>query len=316
MRLSAIIPTHARPGPLRACLETLRTQDLEPERLEIVVVDDGSPDDVGSLVAEVCRDSAVAMRCERQLPSGLNEARNRGAAAASGEVLAFLDDDTLVSPAWARAMLTAFERHPCAGVGGRVQLDVTGPLPAWLAARRYYLAEYELGHEAHWLDGDPVPVGANCAVRRVDFERLGGFRTGLDRRAGSLVSNGDTEFFRRLRAAGGRLRYEPAAHVIHCVPADRLTIEFFTRRDFSQGVSDELMFAIERPLTRAGQIARLGRELALQLRPMTETVLRDLMRGRGTANGRLFASYWRGRVSAVLSGPRATGPNSAKPDSR
>jgi GT2 family glycosyltransferase len=299
MRLSAIIPTHARPDSLRACLKTLCAQEIEPERLEIVVVDDGSPEDIAGLVAEIGRDSELAIRCECQPLGGLNAARNRGAAVANGEVLGFLDDDTLVSPGWARAMLGAFERHPCAGVGGKVELDVTRPLPAWLIARRYYLAEYELGPEAHWLDGDPVPVGANCAVRRTDFERLGGFRTGLDRRAGSLVSNGDTEFFRRLRAAGGRLRYEPGAHVIHCVAPRRLTVEFFLERERSQGVSDELMYSLEQPLPRSRQLARLGHELAHEIRPMTETVARDLLRGRGTVNGRLFASYWRGRLSAV-----------------
>ena len=103
-----------------------------------------------------------------------------------------------------------------AGVGGRVELSLAAPAPDWLGELTCYLAEYDRGPNACWLDDrDPVPVGANCAVRRDDFDRLGGFRLGLDRIAGSLVSNGDTEFFRRLRAMGGRLRYEPAASVIH-----------------------------------------------------------------------------------------------------
>jgi GT2 family glycosyltransferase len=316
MRLTAIVPTHDRPDALRACLDTLRQQDLDPKRLEVVVVDDGSASDIVGLVDAVARGSRVAIRCERQPLGGLNAARNRGAAAAAGEVLAFLDDDTLVSPGWAAAMVNAFERNGCAGVGGKVKLDVSGPFPPWLAARKYYLAEYDLGPQPRWLDGDPVPVGANCAVRRAEFDRVGGFRDGLDRIAGSLVSNGDTEFFRRLRLAGGRLRYEPDARVVHCVPRDRLTVEFFVRRDFSQGVSDELMFALERPLPRPGRLARLGGELARQLPPMTETVVKDLLKGRGTVNARLFASYWRGRMSAVETVPGATGPSSATPGSR
>src|SRR5579859_3827060 len=266
MRLSAIVPTHDRPEALRACLETLRAQEIASDRFEIVVVDDGSTSDIAAVVASVAGGS---MRCERQPLGGLNAARNRGAAAATGDVLAFLDDDTLVSPNWAAAMLATFELPECAAVGGRVELALAGPAPPWLAVRRYYLAEYDLGPAAHWLEGDPVPVGANCAVRRDAFERLGGFRTGLDRVGRSLVSNGDTEFFRRLRATGGRIRYEPAAHVRHCVPAERLTVEFFLRRHYSQGVSDELMFALEAGLPPARQAARLGRELGGQLRPMT-----------------------------------------------
>lgn len=229
MTLSAIVPTHERPTVLRQCLETLRDQHVDPERFEVVVVDDGSASDIAAIVGDVAAGGPIRMLCERQSLTGLNGARNRGAAVAGGDVLAFLDDDTLVSPGWAQAMLSAFERHPCAGVGGKVKLQLTGPPPPWLAVRRYYLAEYDLGQEPHWLKGDPVPVGANCAVRRSDFERMSGFHLGLDRIAGSLVSNGDTEFFRRLRAAGGRLRYEPNATVVHSVPADRLTVDFFLK---------------------------------------------------------------------------------------
>jgi len=303
LRLSVIVPTHERPEALRRCLETLRAQDLARERFEVLVVDDGSRSDIAAVVDSVAAAGAVAgavaMRCERQPNGGLNSARNRGAQAATGDVLAFLDDDTLVSRGWAAAMLSAFERQPCAAVGGRVELSLEGPAPGWLTVRRYYLAEYDLGSEPSWLEDDPVPVGANCAVRRSDFERIGGFRPGLDRVGGSLVSNGDTEFFRRLRAAGGRLRYEPAAHVLHCVPAERLTVPFFVRRHHSQGVSDELMFALEQPAPPARRAARAARALARQAPAMTNTVLRDLARGRGLINARFFAAYWRGRFAAL-----------------
>jgi GT2 family glycosyltransferase len=300
MRLTAIVPTHERPDDLRRCLETLRDQQVTEGALEVVVVDDGSPTALGPLVAAVAATSTVPMRCERQPLSGLNAGRNRGAAGARGDVLAFLDDDTLVSPGWARALLDAFSTQPCAAVGGRVELLLEGPAPSWLAVRRYYLAEYDLGPDARWLDGDPVPVGANCAVRREDFDRLGGFREGLDRIAGSLVSNGDTEFFRRLRAAGGRLRYEPQAHVLHVVPSRRLTVDYFLRRHYAQGVSDELMFALEHPLPRRRAAGRLVRELSEVARPTVVTVAKDLVRGRGTVNARFFAGYWRGRMRGLV----------------
>lgn len=299
MMLSAIVPTHERPVSLRRCLETLAAQQVDRDRFEVIVVDDGSRLDTEAVVTEVSRQSAVDMRCERQALSGLNSARNRGAALARGDVLAFLDDDTLVSPGWAEALLAAFADHPCAAVGGKVELQLDGPPPSWLAPRRYYLAEYDLGSSACWLNGDPVPVGANCAVRRSDYDRLGGFREGLDRLAESLVSNGDTEFFRRLRASGGRMRYEPAASVLHCVAADRLTVDFFLRRDLAQGVSDQLMFALEEPGSRRRQAARVTRELFHQLPPMANTVARDVVRGRGLINARFFASYWRGRISGL-----------------
>ena len=301
MRLTAIVPTHNRPDVLRQCLETLAAQDIEPSALEVVVVDDGSPSDIAAVVAGVSDHGAIEMRCERQELTGLNGARNRGASVARGDVLAFLDDDTLVSPGWAATLLRAFEREPCAAVGGKVELQLAGPEPEWLTTRRYYLAEYDLGSEPFWLDGDLVdgrdalPVGANCAVRRSDFDVVGGFRSGLDRIKDSLVSNGDTEFFRRLRAVGGRLRYEPDARVVHCVPADRLTVEYFAKRHHAQGISDELLLSVERGPGSWGRRWLFARRIA----GAAGLLCRDVLHGRGTVNGRFELNYWAGRFSAV-----------------
>src|SRR5205085_6305502 len=134
------------------------------------------------------------------------------------------------------AVTSAFDDSDCAGLAGRVRLQFERTPPTWLSQpQRNYLAELDLGSEPLWLDDGPVPVGANCAVRRGELERVGGFRAGLDRFGSSLISNGDTEFFRRLRAQGAKLRYEPEALVLHRVPQERLTRAFFRRRAHAQG---------------------------------------------------------------------------------
>ena len=117
MQLSAIVPTHDRPAELRRCLDTLRAQVGTGDRLEVVVIDDGSSSDIQGLVASVAEAGPVAMRCERQALGGVNRARNHGAAIARGDVLAFLDDDTLVCPGWAGALLARLRAPP--GRGGR-----------------------------------------------------------------------------------------------------------------------------------------------------------------------------------------------------
>jgi glucosyl-dolichyl phosphate glucuronosyltransferase len=298
--LSAIVPTHDRPIALRRCLETLRLQDATPAEFEVVVVDDGSTSDIQAVVASVAAGSPIEIRYERQPLTGLNGARNRGARVTRGAVLAFLDDDTLVSPGWAPALLGAFRANPCAAVGGKVDIGLESAAPPWLAEVEHYLAAYDLGPAARWLGDDPVPVGANCAVRRSDFDRLGGFRLGLDRFAGSLVSNGDTEFFRRLKAMGGRLRYEPEASVIHCVPADRLTVAYFTRRHQAQGVSDELLLRLEGHEPSIGHQVGLSREIGKAL----TTLGRDRLRRRETVIDRFMISYWMARLSAARRGLR------------
>src|SRR4051812_3607450 len=113
---------------------------------------------------------------------------------------------------------------------------------------RSYLSEY---------DGGPqLPFGANCAIRRERCLALGGFRPGLDRVGDSLVSNGETELFGRLRASGGSVHYAPSAVVTHRIPSQRLTRPWLRRRARAQGTSDTLT---------CGRPA-IGRTLVLPLR--------------------------------------------------
>ena len=294
-RITAIVPTRDRPEMLDGLLATLARQQIDPGLLEVVVVDDGSTAPVAEMVERADRRGPVAIRCERQEGQGLNAARNLGAKRSSGEVVAFLDDDTLADPGWAAAMLEAFERTGCAGVAGRIQLELEAPEPRWLSGNRSFLSELDLGPESRWVDAGPEPAGANCAVRRDELERLGGFRAELDRRGSSLISNGDTEFFRRLRRAGGRIRYEARANVLHRIPPERLTLAYFRRRAYAQGISDELLEQLNgrspSALSVAREWLRLGRTGPILARGIAER--------RGAVNARLWVAYCRGRLRAA-----------------
>jgi len=241
--LSAIIPTRDRPDLLRDCLTSLIAQQVDPGSMEVVVIDDGSECDLGSVVADIPI-GPIPIRLIRQAPSGLTTARNSGAAVAQGSVLAYLDDDTLVSPGWADAVISAFAETGCDGLAGRVELQFEAPRPRWVdgSRLRLYLSELELGTAPRAeLGANLLPVGANCAVSRAAFDRIGGFRRGFGRVGSSLLSNEDLDFFARVRATGGVIVYEPAAHVLHRVPAERLTIAWFRRRSYAQGLSDILL---------------------------------------------------------------------------
>jgi len=294
--LTAIVPTRDRPEFLADCLRTLTSQKVERGRFDVLVIDDGSAEPLEPTVAGVARGSTIKMRCVRQEPSGLNAARNHAVAVTDSPLLAFLDDDTLVAPGWASAVLAAFSETPCAALGGRITLALGADAPRWLTdGSRQYLAELDLGPQRCWLEGFVTPVGANCAMRRSELDRVGGFREGLDRVGASLISAGETELFRRLRARGGRLLYDPAAAVVHRVPADRLTLEFFQRRAWAQGASDELLAALvdgrSRRMRRTRELVRAGRALPI--------LGKSLLTGRGTANARLWLTYCRGRHTAV-----------------
>lgn len=238
--LAVIIPTRDRPGLLVDCLSTLASQQTAA-KLEVLVVDDGSLRPLAPAVAQFAAET-VTFRTLRTPPGGLNVARNKGVDATQAPLVAFLDDDTLVSCGWADAVLAAFRSLTCAGLAGRILLHYESPRPSWLWVDEHgYLSGFDAGEKQVLLASDTVPTGANCAVTRDWFNRIGGFKTGLDRNANSLLSGGDTDFFRRIVRAGGTIGYSPQACVRHRVPAERLTLRYFVKRGKSQGLSDALM---------------------------------------------------------------------------
>ena len=93
--ISVVIPTYNRKDALERCLNALRKQILHNATFEVLVIDDGSAEDVQSLVKE-CADDRIT--CIRQEQSGANAARNRGLAEARAPVILFLNDDTIAEP--------------------------------------------------------------------------------------------------------------------------------------------------------------------------------------------------------------------------
>ena len=225
---------------LRQCLATLAAQTTDG--VEAVVVDDGSATDVTPAI-ENARVAGLDVRLVRVEHQGANPARNRGAAESSGRVLAFLDDDVLLSPGWAAALLDSRREHGWDGVAGRTELQLPFE-PRWLIAPlRPPLSEFDLGEDFRWLAPPHYPWACNCAITRDAFERAGGFDESAGRVGVSLTSNDEVALFDRVRRHAGRIGYVPGARAVHQVAPDRLRPEWFLRRAYAQGYSDELLRA-------------------------------------------------------------------------
>ena len=118
--LSLIICTYRRPAAVAALLEALRGQTRLPD--EILVVDASPGGETEALMRSLA--SLRGLRYEKPPPEhrGLTRQRNYGVARASGEVIAFLDDDAVPAPSYCEQLLACFARHPGAvGVGGYVE---------------------------------------------------------------------------------------------------------------------------------------------------------------------------------------------------
>lgn len=247
MKISVILCTYNRCQILAKALESIAAQVLpEASEWEVLVVDNNSQDQTRSVVDDFCCRYPGRFRYLFEARQGLSCARNAGIREARGKILAFMDDDVTVEPTWLRDLTVALHKGEYVGAGGRVLPNWDCSPPRWLPLKDRYalapLAVFDLGLEPGTL-AEP-PFGANMAFRKAMFEKYGDFRTDLGRCADSMLSNEDTEFGRRLLAAGERLRYEPSAVVYHPVSENRVQKQYFLTWWFDKARADIREFGI------------------------------------------------------------------------
>jgi glycosyltransferase involved in cell wall biosynthesis len=196
---------------------------------EVLVVDNNSSDQTRAVIEDFARRLPGRIRHIFESQPGLSHARNAGIREARGDIVAFTDDDVSIPPTWLQSLTRNLNDGEWSGAGGRVLPERSFAPPRWLSTGSQYalgaLCVFDLGPEARPLAESPF--GANMAFRKEMFEKYGYFRTDLGRKPGSLMSNEDTEFGRRLFAGGERLRYEPTALVFHPVSAERMQKRYF-----------------------------------------------------------------------------------------
>ena len=222
--LSVVVPIYNSEQHLRRCLDSLLDQTYEP--MDIVVVDNAPASSVtAELITEVYAPTGRVRYVREDVP-GLGRAHNTGFAAATGEVIAFTDDDVIVDKAWVATIAANFAHSARIGC-------VTGLiLPAELQTRAQYWTEQhggfgkglsrkvfdpETGHEDDPLfpyTAGAFGSGANMAFRRETLDRMNGFDASLG--AGTIARGGDdlAGFVAALQA-GYQLAYEPGAIVWH-----------------------------------------------------------------------------------------------------
>lgn len=268
--LSAVVCTHARPGYLAACLGGLaRQQGGAPE---ILVVDSASPPGPAEEIARLAEQAGA--RLIRTETPGLSHARNLGLAASTAGWTAFLDDDAVPEPDWARRMVDATRSLPreAAAIGGRIDPEWEGPLPGWWPpALRGVLTIVEW--TGHGEDGRDLPAGvavygANMAFRTAELAAIGGFPVELGRIGDRLLSGEEVEVLDRLRERGLRVFYDGRIAVRHSIQQHRLRPDWLLSRLHWQGATDALRDRKRgRPHRAPGAAAKLVLQAPLLLWP-------------------------------------------------
>lgn len=269
--ITVVVPTFRRPDGLTRALEALAGQQDPGAPWDVVVVDNDDPPGAQPVFSGLAPHFNGRARLVREARRGASRARNAGIAAASGEVVAFLDDDVVPAGDWLRQLVEPVLSGRCEGAGGRVLLDPAVAIPRWLGADFLgYLSAFDLGDEVHDIGPDDYVLSASAAFRADALHRVGGFDPVLGPRPGVPMVNDDIDLCRRVMGDGGRISYVPSAVVVHELPHHRLTRRYMLRRTYAQGRSDWLLDReanSRRPLGGTqGIVVHLGRLLGDRMR--------------------------------------------------
>ncbi|GII78442.1 glycosyl transferase family 2 [Sphaerisporangium rufum] len=287
MKISVVICvyTEDRWDDIRAAVHSVRGQRRPPH--EIILVVDHNPE----LHLRLKREYADAIVVENAHERGLSGGKNTGVAAATGDVVAFLDDDAVAEPGWLAAFADALSAPvpqqngtpAVVGVGGLTRpLWDTGARPRWFPEE----FDWTVGCTYRGMSAGRGPIrnvmGGNAAFRREVVGAVGGFHSGIGRsvqgRRSRPLGCEETEFCIRLaqRRPGSIMMFEPAAVIGHRVPAARATFRYFRSRCYAEGLSKALV------ARSVGAGDGLSSERAHALRALPKGVLRgvgDTLRG-------------------------------------
>lgn len=189
---------------------------------EILVVDNGSTDDTAQTVIDLIHDHDTAqIRYIVEPQVGIVPARNRGIAEASGDWIAFFDDDQMADPRWLIELLRCARERRSMLVGGQVRLQQSVPKQRKLGRLCRDLLSENLVSEERPYDRRFKPTTGNLMVHRFALDVVDRFQDAFDNRGE------DTLLYLKLEQFGVPGWHNPAAIVHHVIPAARLTENAF-----------------------------------------------------------------------------------------
>ena len=207
--ISVVIPARNEEDTLSKCLDSLEGLDYPKDRLEIIIIDDGSTDGTSKILK--------GYTVERIGTSGVgpSEARNIGVKKARGEFVVFTDADCIVHKEWLNGLLKGFVDDAVVGTGGRQEspADETAfgrSVQGFLKSMSFICDYTKTGAGIVKAEHNPT---CNVMYRKAVLEEMGGFESGL-------WPGEDVELDYRIRRAGYNLMNNSNAIVYHYRPKD------------------------------------------------------------------------------------------------
>jgi GT2 family glycosyltransferase len=293
--ISVVICTRDRAKMLARALSSLGEQTRKPD--QIVVVDNASRSQETRNVA-----LAAGVECVREDRPGLDIARNTGARKATGEIIAYTDDDVLLHPRWLERLVAAFDSENVVAVTGLVlpaELETSSQVlfeKHWGFGRGFrridFDAQYFARHQRYGCPVWEVGAGASMGFRRRAFAEVGYFDERLD--VGAAGCCGDSEYWYRILAAGLTCRYEPSAVAFHF---HRREHDALARQIFAYMRAHVVALLIQ--FERHGHVGNLRRLFASLPYWYARRAARRILRGTDDTNRLLFLEF-RGALAGLV----------------
>jgi len=229
--VTIIVCTYNRAPLLRDALASLSALETGGRfRYEVVVVDNASSDETSSVIEHAARNAPVPIRGVYEPREGVACARNRGINEASGQWIAFFDDDQVADPNWLAELLAMAreKRVRCVGGANRLFLPNVGSRELSPACRAL-LGEAVRRDTPRRYSRKTAPGTGNLLIHRSVFEKVGTFDESL-REAGE-----DTDLYGRIYAAKIEAWYTPKAIAHHVVPPYRLNPDYLRWKSLRNG---------------------------------------------------------------------------------
>ena len=249
--INIVICTYNNAKLLDRTLSTIAKQQVDPSiEWSVLVVDNNSTDETSAVVRRIAFNSSIpGLRVVHEPQQGLSYARRRAVRESLSQLIAFVDDDCLLSPDWVQQAVSFCQSHPKAGaVGGKVQLLWEVPPDEALLQFGGYLAQQDRGDLPLQMpsSGPTYLVGAGLVLRRTPLLASGWVeKMALTGRLGlTLTAGDDSEMVLRIRNAGYEIWYNPAMQLNHYIPQRRISVDYLCRLLRGIGQSRAILYAL------------------------------------------------------------------------
>ncbi len=247
--ISVIVCCYNGEKTIHSCLQSLKNQKIDPSiPWELIIVDNNPLESITKIAIEEWPDNEIQMKIVNEKREGLLHAKLRGYRESEYELLAYIEDDTILKEDWLSEALLHFKLHPeCGILGGTNEALYMIEPPSWL---KRYIHQLAVGKQGNELIEDVTDTrgylwGAGMVIRKniLSAGLIGGFTFADSKQRDHLVSGVDTEFCWLAQTLGYKLYYTRKIKLTHVINAHRMSwinMQYLYRKLGNESISTDL----------------------------------------------------------------------------